>query len=249
MSLFRPAVLLSLAGVLAIGIAATAAGWWFFIREDNKLATSAPEIPSDLVAASPTAAAGATTAPDPSADGALTFVVIPERSEAAYFAGETLAGLGVPSTAKGATTEITGEFHLTEDGLALSDAAESSFTVQLANLKSNEERRDNRVREALEVQTYPAATFTVTSVTGYDPAIADGEEQSLLLTGALDLHGVQREVTWDVQARREGDIFTALATVNFRYDDFNVPVLNIGGFVSVEDDVTLQVQIVAQAKT
>ena len=40
---------------------------------------------------------------------------------------------------------------------------------------------------------------------------------------------------------------TALATVNFRFEEFNIPVLNIGGFVSVEEDVTLQVQIVAQS--
>jgi len=58
---------------------------------------------------------------------------------------------------------------------------------------------------------------------------------------------VQKEVTWEVEARREGDIITALATTNFLYEDFGIPVPNIGGFVSVEDDVTLQVQIIALA--
>jgi polyisoprenoid-binding protein YceI len=177
----------------------------------------------------------------------LTFRVIPERSEAAYYADETLARIAVPSTAKGSTTEIQGEFHLTPDGSALAPNTTSSFTVQLAGITSDEERRDNRVREALEVNTYPTATFTISSVTGYDPAIAADEEQALQLTGVLDLHGVQKEVTWDVLARREGDVFTALATLNFLYADFNIPILNIGGFVSVEEDVTLQVQIVAQA--
>jgi polyisoprenoid-binding protein YceI len=241
MILFRPAFLLSTLGLLLVAIVAAAAGWWFFVREDNQLATSAPAIPSDLVeaAARPTGAAPT--------GNVLTFRVIPDRSEAAYFADETLASIGVPSTAKGATTEIEGEFHLTPDGLALAEGATSRFTVQLGNLVSGEGRRDNRVREALEVGRYPAATFTVTSVSGYDPEIAAGDEQSLALTGTLDLHGVQREVTWDVLARREGDVFTALATLNFLYSDFNIPVLNIGGFVSVQEDVTLQVQLVAQA--
>jgi hypothetical protein len=213
MTLFRPAIVLSVLGMLLVGLAALAAGWWFFIREDNKLATNAPEIPSDLVDS--TAGAGGTA---PAGDGAsgdvLTFRVIPERSEAAYFAGETLASIGLPSTAKGSTNEIEGEFHLTPDGLALAPGTTSTFTVQLANLKSDQDRRDNRVREALAVRTYPSATFIASSVTGYDASIPAGEEQSLQLTGILDLHGVQREVTWDAKARREGDVFTALATVS-----------------------------------
>jgi len=69
----------------------------------------------------------------------------------------------------------------------------------------------------------------------------------LQLSGIMDLHGVRKEITWDVKARHEGNVITALATVNFKYADFNIPVLNVANFVSVEDNVTLQVQIVAQA--
>jgi polyisoprenoid-binding protein YceI len=63
----------------------------------------------------------------------------------------------------------------------------------------------------------------------------------------LDLHGVQKEVTWDVKAMRQGNVMTALATLEMLYSDFNITPPNIAGFVSVEDDVTLQVQIVAEA--
>ena len=31
--------------------------------------------------------------------------------------------------------------------------------------------RDNRVQQALETGTYPTATFTITSLSGYDPSI------------------------------------------------------------------------------
>ena len=67
------------------------------------------------------------------------------------------------------------------------------------------------------------------------------------LTGTLDLHGVKKEVTWDVKARRDGAVITGLATVKFNFGDFNIPILNIANFVSVQDGVTLQAQIVAQA--
>jgi polyisoprenoid-binding protein YceI len=229
--------------VLAVlAVAAVAAGWWFFIREDNELATNAPEIPSDL--------AGSET---PSADGgdgnANAFTIISERSEAAYFADEKLASLPLPSTAKGSTKDITGTFYLTEDGLDLDPDRESKFTVDLTTITSDRDMRDRRVQsDGLQTSQFPTATFTATGVTGYDPSIPAGEEQTLQLTGIMDLHGVQKEITWEVKARREGDVITALATVNFLYADFNIPILNIAGFVSVEDDVTLQVQIVAQAE-
>ena len=57
-----------------------------------------------------------------------------------------------------------------------------------------------------------------------------------MLTGKLDLHGVQKEVTWEVKALREGDVITALATLNILYADFNITPPNIAGFVSVEEE-------------
>ena len=58
---------------------------------------------------------------------------------------------------------------------------------------------------------------------------------------------MQKEVTWDVKAKRQANVITALATVKFNFADFNIPVLNIANFVSVQDTVTLQVQVVAQS--
>ena len=244
---------LIIGGLLAalIVVAVAAGGWWFFIREDNQLATNAPAIPSDLRTPASGATVGATApaggATPADAGDAQAYTIISDRSEAAYFADEELASVGLPSTAKGTTTAITGTFYLTPDGLGLAAAPESSFKVDLTTLKSDRDMRDRRVQGmGLETDKYPRATFTAKSVTGYDAAIPEGQEQTLKLTGTLDLHGVQKEMTWDVKARRAGNVMTALATVNFLYSDFGIPVLNIGGFVSVQDDVTLQVQVVAQ---
>jgi polyisoprenoid-binding protein YceI len=249
-------IIMASIGVIAVGFVALAAGWWFLVREDAQLATDAPEIPAALAeAAAATAEPSAATASE-TASG-VAFEVVSAESEAAYFADEELASLSVPSTAKGATSDVTGIFYLTNDGFALDATQTSSFTVDLTGLTSDEGRRDQRVQDALETGMYRTcrrpdapgrtATFTVTGVTGVDETIADGETQEFQMTGMLDLHGVQKEITWDVEARREGNLITALATTNFLYADFNIPVLNVGGFVSVEDDVTLQMQIIAQA--
>lgn len=227
-------------GTVLLVVAAVVAGiaiWYFAIREDAKLATQAPAIPTDLVEESGLAPV----------DGVLTYKIIPEESEAAYFADEQLASLPLPSTAKGATKVIEGEFYLTEDGLDLAPDPASTVTVDLRTLTSDESRRDTRVQQALETGTYPEGTFTFSSVTGYDAAIPDGEEQVLTLGGTLDIHGVENQVTWDVRARRDANLITALATITFRFDYFGIQPPSFAGFVSVGDEVTLQLQFVAEA--
>ena len=224
-------------GLVVAAVVAGIAVWYFAVREDAKLATQAPAIPTDLLRDGEPVAI----------DGVLTYRIIPEESEAAYFADEQLASLSLPSTAKGATNEIEGVFFLTEDGFALASEPVSTFTIDLTSLKSNESRRDTRVQQALETGIYPTATFTIASVAGYDDSIPDGEEQVLALGGLLDIHGVEKQVTWDVRARREGNVITALATITFSFDDFGIRPPSFAGFVSVGDELTLQLQFVAEA--
>ena len=234
----------------AVIVIAAALGWWFFLREDADLADEAPEIPEDLVESQTPGPSGtATTAPGAvatAAPGATRFVIVAERSEAAYYADEQLARLPLPSTAKGTTSEIEGEFYLDDDGLASSP--ESSFTVDLRNLESDEDRRDTRVQEALQTDQFPTVRFVVHSLDGFPEELVPDEDRQFTMTGDLELHGVTREVTWDVEARREGPVMTALATVTIRYDDYGITRPDIAGFVTVEEEVTLQVSVVAQAQ-
>jgi polyisoprenoid-binding protein YceI len=245
-------MLFGLVALVVVVALAGGASWWFFVREDAEPKTNPQSITPELRATA-TALAAAQARDDETPvegdDGAasdgLAFAIVPEQSEATYLAGETLASVGLPSTAEGATQEIEGTIYLTGDGWDLDPSRSTTITVQLANLKTDEERRDNRVREALQVTQFPDATFVATSVSGVDRAIAPELEHTFQLTGLMTLHGVEREVTWEVKARREGDIMTALATVTILYEDFDITKPDIGGFVSVEDDVTLQMDIVA----
>ena len=163
---------LAMLGVAAlVVVAAAAGGWWFFIREDNKLATTAPTIPQDLQTTAP--GAGSATA-----GGALTFTIVPDRSEAAFFADEKLASLPLPSTARGTTKDISRSFTLTADGFDLDASKTTVFTVNLKTLKSDKSMRDSRVQNlALETGKYPTATFTATKVSGFDKSIARGRSR------------------------------------------------------------------------
>lgn len=238
-------VITGIAVVGLLALVAVAGGWYLFVREDAQLATSAPDIPDGLVAA--TATPDVTAASEVTeTNEALAFAINSELSEAAYFVDEELATIGLPSTAKGATNDVTGTLYLAADGTTLTMDQESSFTVDLAGLTSDEDRRDQRVQEALDTGAYPSATFTVTSASGYNPSIAEGEEQSLQLTGVLNLHGVEKEVTWEVKAYREGNAISALATVTISFADFDITPPTFQGLVSISDEATLQVQLIAE---
>lgn len=237
-----------IAGAVAAGLlalVAVAGGWYFFVREDAHLATSAPAIPEEIAAAA-TQTAGATATSDTVENGGkLAYTINPDLSEAAYFVDEELATIGIPSTAKGSTNDVTGTLYLAADGTLSADQA-STFTVDLTGLTSDEDRRDQRVQQALATGTFPTATFTIGSVSGYDASIPEGEEQTLQLAGTLDLHGVQKEVTWEVKAFREGNAISALATVTISFADFDITPPTFQGLVSIGDEATLQVQLIAE---
>ena len=243
-----PRILTGAVVLAVVAFGAAAAGWWFFIRDDAELATNSRVIDDTLRTAIATSAAKTTPSAGSTASTSgtgIAFKIIPGQSQASYFADEKLASLPLPSTASGKTKEIAGTFYLTKDGFALDPSQPSTFTVQLANIKSDKDLRDNRVRNTLEVTTFPSATFTVSSVSGVDSSLAADQEHTFQLTGMLDLHGVKKEVTWEIKARRDGNLMTALATVKFLYSDFSITPPNIANFVAVQDAVTLQVQVVA----
>ncbi len=239
-----PAVILILAVLFAI--------WWFAIRSDAKLATSAPDIPDSLTSASAAAAPTGTssigtplhspTAAGSAATSGQPYTIVADQSSASYFVGEKLASLSLPSTAKG-TTGIEGTFGLDNNALP----AGTKFTVGMTGLRSDEGRRDQRVQAALQTSQYPDATFVSESVSGVPSPVPEGTEFDLQLTGKFTLHGVTKDVTWDVKAKKQGQAISALATLKINFSDYNITKPDIAGFVSVGDTATIQVSVVATA--
>lgn len=219
------------------------AGWWFFIRSDTSIKTAAPAIPAGIAGA-----AGSSSGSDPNSQ---KFVIVPkvtgisDVTQAAYFANEKLASLPLPSTAQGTTNSVQGEIHLTPTGL--DPIQPTKITIDLRSLKSDQSQRDGQIQRALQTSQYPNATFTATKLTGFPDTFTPGQPAQMQLTGMLDVHGIKKEVTWDVKANKAGNILTGLATLKVNFGDFGLQVPNIAGIVSVQDGLTLQVTIVAQA--
>jgi len=145
--------------------------------------------------------------------------------------------LGV-STVRGSFTKTTGQVQLDEKDITKSQV---EITVDTTTLDTRVSARDNDVKSAnyLDVAKFPTMTFKSKRVTG----AGDGK---LKLTGDLTLHGVTKEVTFDVDGPspaitdpwknlRRG----ASATTKINRHDFGVD----GGGPIVGDDVTITIDL------
>jgi polyisoprenoid-binding protein YceI len=247
--LFSLVLILLIAGI---------AGWYFYIREDNPVQKEAAPVsdavkeaaaatptppgaipPTAAVSSSPTSSAAPAAA---SSIGTISYRIVEGQSLAWYLAPEKLSRLPTSSVAKGQTSDVKGEFHLTAEGL--DPAKPTRFTVGVNTLKSEENQRDGRMRDALETTKFPTATFVATTLTGM-PREFTATDAVMQLSGKLTVHGVEREVTWELKVKKDANILSGLATLKVKYTDFGMQKPVVAGFVTVEDELTLQVQLFA----
>ena len=146
---------------------------------------------------------GATNAAAPPA-GDLVGTWSVSEGTAGYRVREKLAALPAPSDAVGRTTAITGQMTIGGSGGAYK-ASNANFTVDVTQLKSDEDRRDNKIRSiGLETDKYPQATFTAAGPIDIPADAVDGKAVTVQAEGDLNLHGQTKKVTIPLQVQRNG---------------------------------------------
>ncbi|MFC8190148.1 YceI family protein [Cellulomonas sp. NPDC057328] len=171
--------------------------------------------------AAPTLDAADGGLPDPaSLDGAWT---VGTGSWAGYRLEEVLGGEDV--TVTGRTEEVGGG--LTVDGGALTEA---TVEVDVASIATDQQRRDDFFRgTAMQVDTFPTATFTLT-----EPAELTAGSTAARLVGELTVRDVTREVTVDAQVAAEDGTVRVVGAVPVTFQDYGITPPDLG-FVKVED--------------
>ncbi len=241
--LWAPAV--AVVAALAVGAALAGQG----DAESGRL-----ELPA-RAAASPTAAAASMpatasataepTAPPAQASGGqrevgdydgVTFVVS-EGSEATFTVTEQLANLPLPIDAVMRTTGLSGEVYL--------DGRPSTILLDLHSMSSDSNFRDGYVRSRM-FGGYDVATFTVEAPDPLPDDFASGSEITTQATGTLDIRGVQVPITFEIQARDDGNALFILGRTTFTWDQLSIPKPTARSVVSLEDEV--RVEIVLSAK-
>jgi polyisoprenoid-binding protein YceI len=102
-------------------------------------------------------------------------------------------------------------------------------------------QRDMEER-VLETAKHPAVSFTSTSIT---PA-----EDSWMVRGRLELHGVAREVELPLTVTRWNDLLQLAGKLTVRQTDHGIEPIRVGlGTVRVSDDVQVELRIEARVTT
>lgn len=196
--------------------------------ETEPAATPAPTQEPDEEPTSPPESSGARETGQ--VDG-VTFAV-GQGSEATFTVEEQFARVTLPNDAVMRTTALSGEVHL--------DGRPSVIEIDLHRLSSDQSRRDGYVRSRM-FPNDPIATFTLDDATPLPAGFIDGKEVTAQVTGRLAIRGIEAPVTFDVEARDDGDVIFILGRTTFVWDDFQIPPPNIAGFVQVVDEVRVEV--------
>lgn len=162
-----------------------------------------------------------------------------EDSFLGYRVTEELASLPNPSDAVGRTPAVRGT--LTVGGTQVS-AGEVS--ADLRELASDMDRRDNFIREnGLQTDEFPDATFTLTEPIDMGTVPEQGATVEVTAVGDLTLHGVTNQVEVPLEARWSGDTIEVVGTLPITFADYEIDPPNIGGFVTVEDEGEMELQL------
>ncbi|MGB8645161.1 MAG: YceI family protein [Anaerolineae bacterium] len=206
------------------------------------LAPTAPTgTPATSIGPAPTGTP-AGSSPASSAGGSSAtakIVLVPDKSTANYRVREQLAGVDLPSDAVGKTSAISGQIVGKTDGTI--DASQSSFTVDLRTLKSDQSMRDGYIQGAvLQTRQYPNAVFVLKSTDGLTMPLPASGTVSFKLLGDLTVRDTTKPVTWDVTCQVTGDSGTCSGKTTFTFAYFNLTKPSVGRVLSIEDNIALE---------
>lgn len=177
--------------------------------------------------------------------GNLQFAIVTEKSQANYRVREQLASLSLPNDAVGITNTVSGTITIQPDGAIV--APESQIVVDVSNLTSDNSRRDNYVRRnTLQTDQYPQVTFAPKEVTGLPLPLPESGEIAFQLSGDLTIRDVTRPVIWEITGQIQDGQITAKATTTFTFAEFNITQPRVPVVLSVEDNITLEADLVLQ---
>lgn len=178
---------------------------------------------------------GATTAaPSGTVDGTYALT---SKSQVGYRVNEVL--FGQDTTAVGRTSKVTGSLTI-----AGSTVSATTFTVDMASVESDKERRDGQYRDRImDVGTYPTSTFTLKQPIDLGSVPADGATITTRATGDLTLRGVTKPVTFEVKARRTGGTVEVNGSIHLVFDEWGIPSPSFGP-AQVEDEGELEFLLV-----
>jgi polyisoprenoid-binding protein YceI len=179
--------------------------------------------------------------------GRQIFQIDPAQSEARFIVHEVL--FGNPNEVIGSTTEVSGTIEVDLD-----DPTKTQIRPIQINARSlvTDNRFRNRSVNRLILQSnrdeYQYITFTPTEIEGLPTAANVGEPLSLQVTGDLQIRDIVQPVTFAVTVTADSPAqLTGLGQATVQRADFDLTIPSVEGVADVTEDVTLELEFVANA--
>lgn len=125
------------------------------------------------------------------------------------------------------------------------------IVIDAAKFKSDDETRDEDVREILEANLYPQIVFELSNIEDFDTRIINEEEkileeQSFIAVGTLRVHGISKEIRFPISMSFQKNQIIVEGTAQIRYTDFNIEPPTFGWILSrASDELTIKAHIFA----
>ena len=214
-------------------------------------ATSIPATPSPTNTVQPTDTPESTPAPEPTPTPESAPTATPEPSGPAVGPDSFVVGEGskITFTVEEELRSAPIRFDAVVFGTGLSgvanlDGSPSEIILDLHSLSSDQSFRDRYIRERMFPNT-PTATVVVESLPDLPQSFFDGEETSGTLEGSLRIGDTVTPLTFDVDARHDGDVVNVLGRTTFTWDQLGITTPVAGPVVYLAEEVRVQVLIVA----
>jgi polyisoprenoid-binding protein YceI len=224
--------------VAIILVAAVAAAAWYLTRD------TVAEVDIDAAGGSraPSAAAAAGSVEELAGEWTVANTDggdLENGTFVGYRVDEELAGVGA-TTAVGRTAAVQGTLTVEPDG-TVSDA---TVRADVSQLQSDQSFRDRAMQDqGLETGRFPEAGFTLDEPIRIPTEALTGQTVTLPATGTLTLHGVDRQVTADLEARVVGEQIVAGGSIPIAMSDFGITPPSAQRVISIAENGIAELQV------
>lgn len=166
---------------------------------------------------------------------AQSFEVV--SGEARYRVREQLVQVGI-ADAVGTTQAVKGQVALQ------GTRATGEFVVDLRELRSDQQRRDNYLRQnTLQTDRFPTATFRPKEVKGLPSPLPQRGRLPVQVVGDLTIRDVTQEVVWEGEAEFSGEEIRVWLKTEFPFERFQLTPPRVPILLSLENRIRLEVDL------
>jgi polyisoprenoid-binding protein YceI len=231
-------------GAIVVLAAALFAGWYFVIRDTSPAGVNTAEQAEarDAAIAESAEEVGADTTAGLDGTWTVDATIGTFDDFSSTFAGfridEELASIGA-KTVVGRTPDVSGTLEI--DGTTITA---TQILVDMTTLTTDSASRNGQLkRQAIETDTFPEATFVLTSPIDLGAVPADGVSVAVTATGDLTVHGVTNSVEVPLTAELNSGVIVAVGEINLLLSDYAIDKPQAAVVLSVADNADMELQL------